>query len=400
VTPRAVREYVEALRPRYVRADRADKGRILSEFCRTTGYHRVSAIRLFGRCSSGPGERRGRPAFYGPEEASAIKRLHEASGQMCSKLFVPFLPRLLEALERCGEIELSGSVRERVLRVSASTVDRLLAPSRLVLPRRPYAQSRAASAIQALVPVRTFSEWEGTEVGSLQMDLVSHCGESTEGFYLTTLVAVDVAVGWSEPRVVWGKGKSRVGGAAEGVRRALPFRMREIHTDNGGEFINDALYPWARRNGIGFTRGRPYKKNDQAVVEQKNWTLVRKLVGYDRYSSKAAYQVLERLYRSLRLYANFFQPLRKLIGKERVGAKVKKRYDRARTPYERLLEAGVLGEEKRGELERLYQKLNPVGLRREIDEALELLWKLAERSGDGRIEPLSAKTASGRQEKT
>lgn len=244
MTPRAVREYMEALRPRYVRASRAEKGRILEEFCRTTGYHRVSAIRLFGKRVSGGGRKRGRSAIYGPEEASAIRRLHEASGQLCSKLFVPFLPTLLEALERHGEIELAGEVRERVLRVSAATVDRLLAPSRLSLPRKPYAQSHASSAIQALVPVRTFSEWEGVEVGSLQMDLVSHCGESTEGFYLTTLVAVDVAIGWSDPRVVWGKGKSRVGGAAERVRRELPFRVREIHTDNGGEFVRRAGAWW------------------------------------------------------------------------------------------------------------------------------------------------------------
>ena len=389
---------MEALRPRYVGASKAEKSRILEEFCRTTGYHRVSAIRLFGRCDSAKGRRRGRPPSYGPEEALAIRRLHEASGQLCSKLFVPFLPKLLEAMERHGEIELSGSVRERVLAVSAATVDRLLAPSRLSISRRPYTQSRASSAIQALVPVRTFSEWEGVKVGSLQMDLVSHCGESTEGFYLTTLVAVDVAIGWSEPRVVWGKGKGRVSGAAEHVRRALPFRVREIHTDNGGEFINDALHPWARRNGIGFTRGRPYKKNDQAVVEQKNWTLVRRLVGYDRYSSKAAYQVLEKLYRSLRLYANFFQPIRKLTSKERVGAKVKKHYDMARTPYQRLIEAGVLGEEKRAELEELYASLNPAKLKREIDEALELLWKLAEPAGDTRSKSLAIKAAAGRLE--
>jgi len=157
-----------------------------------------------------------------------------------------------------------------------------------------------------------------------------------------------------------------------------------MHADNGGEFLNDALYPWTVRQGISFTRGRPYKKNDQAYVEQKNWSLVRERVGYDRYSSKAAYAQLEKLYRALRLYANLFQPLRKLLSKERVGSKVVKRYDRARTPYQRLLEMGVLGEEKRGELDRLYRSLNPARLKREIHEALEGLWKLADRPGDAR----------------
>ncbi len=379
MTPRGVREYVEAVRPRYVGASKGEKGLILDEFCRTTGYHRISAIRLFGKDGRGGGQRRGRRARYGPEEASAIRRLWEASGRMCSKLLVPSLARLLAALERHGEIELCPEVRGRVLGMSAATVDRVLGPIRLGLPRRPYAQSRAFRAIQALVPIRTFGEWDGVEVGSLQMDLVSHCGESTEGFYLSTLVAVDAAIGWSDPRVVWGKGKERVGGAAERVRRAAPFVVREIHTDNGGEFINDALYPWAAGHGIRFTRGRPYKKNDQAIVEQRNWTLVRKLIGYDRYSTRAAYEVMERLYRALRLYTNFFQPVRKLTSKERQGAKVKKHYDRARTPYERLIETGVLDEERQAELERLYESLNPVKLRTEIDCALEELWKLAER---------------------
>ncbi len=153
------------------------------------------------------------------------------------------------------------------------------------------------SAIRALVPVRTFGEWEGVQPGSLQMDLVMHCGESTEGFYLTTLVAVDVATGWSERRAVWGKGKERVGTAVHHTRTALPFPLLEIHTDNGGEFLNDLLYPWCQQEGIRFTRGRPYKKNDQAYVEQKNWTSVRRLVGNDRYASKAAYEALQRVYR-------------------------------------------------------------------------------------------------------
>lgn len=150
-------------------------------------------------------------------------------------------------------------------------------------------------------------------------------------------MAVDVATGWQECVVVWGKGKDRVGGGVHQIRGRLPFPLRELHTDNGGEFINDALYPYCQRHGIHLTRGRPYKKNDQAYVEQRNWSVVRRLVGYHRYSSKAAYEQMGRLYLLVRQYVNFFQPISKLIAKERVGAKVTKRYDVAKTPYQRLL---------------------------------------------------------------
>jgi hypothetical protein len=382
MTPGSIREYAEALRPRYLATkSRNEKGRMLTEFCETTGYHRDSAIRLLRRPSLPSGKRRGRPHSYGLAVSQALRQVWAAADRICAKRLHPFVPELLSSLESHKEIRLCPEVRCQLLALSSATMDRLLKPYRDSGMRQPYSQSRSSSAIQALVPIRTFGEWEGVRVGSMQMDLVLHCGQSTEGFYLATLVAVDVATGWSEPRVVWGKGKDRVGGGAAAIHRALPFALLEMHTDNGGEFLNDALYPWAKRNGIAFTRGRPYKKNDQAHVEQKNWSLIRQRIGYDRYSTKAAYEQLERLYRALRLYANFFQPLRKLVGKERVGSKVVKRYDLARTPYRRVLEARVLEEAKRAELEELYRSLNPVRLRAEIDALLEVLWKLAERPG-------------------
>ncbi len=162
--------------------------------------------------------------------------------------------------------------------------------------------------------------------------------------------------------------------------------MKEVHTDNGGEFLNDVLYPWSQRCGVHFTRGRPYRKNDQAYVEQKNGSVIRRFVGYDRYTTKAAYQQIEKLYRSLRLYTNFFQPISKLVSKERIGAKVVKRYDKARTPYQRLIESGVLSEEERLRLEGILRRTNLVQLKREIDDTLEVLWKLAELPMDTRRE--------------
>jgi transposase InsO family protein len=285
---------------------------------------------------------------------------------------------LLQALERHGEIEVDTQVRDLLLALSPATIDRRLKPFRNRGLRRPYSQSRSATTLKAQIPVRTFSEWQDVAPGSLQADLVMHCGQTTEGFHLATLVAVDVATGWAECEPIWGKGQQRVGTGMHHVRERMPFRVNELHTDNGGEFVNEILYPWCKREGIRFTRGRPYKKNDQAYAEQKNWSVVRRLVGYDRYSTKKSQELMHSLYQSLRQYVNFFQPIRKLIGKERVGAKVRKLYDEAQTPYQRLLASGVLEAPARLALEETYRGLNPAQLRRQVEERLDALWAAAD----------------------
>lgn len=381
MTRKSIYEYAEAVRQRYLGAKKRQKTVILDEFCQNTGYHRKAAIRLLLRSPVGVTRRGGREHKCGLAAQEALKKLWEAGDRMCGKRLAPFLPELLQAMERHGEINLEAPVREQVLGIKAATIDRLLKPFRLNGLRRPYSQKRSSTALKAQVPIRTFGDWADAKPGSFQADLVMHCGESTEGFYLTTLDMVDVATGWNECQAIWGKGQQRVGTGVHLVRQRLPFVMRELHTDNGGEFLNEVLYPWCKREGIHFTRGRAYKKNDQAYVEQRNWSSIRRLVGYDRYSSKEAYAQLNEFYRLRRLYVNFFQPLRKLVGKERIDGKVKKRFDEARTPYQRLLASGVLDEEKRKELAALYERLNPVRLRAQIEETLEGLWRLADQRG-------------------
>lgn len=215
-----------------------------------------------------------------------------------------------------------------------------------------FSTTQPGTLLKNAIPVRTFSEWDEKRPGFLEADLVAHCGESPEGFYLTTLSTVDVATGWVEPVAVWGKGQLRVRGAVNDVREQLPFRMLGLDSDNGSEFINHSLYGYCKQWGITFTRARSYKKNDSCHVEQKNWSVIRRIIGYDRFSTRAVFTALNDIYTLLRLFMNFFQPVLKLVGKTRHGARVHKVYDVARTPYQRLLASGVLTEEEKFHLAR------------------------------------------------
>lgn len=376
MTRQSVVEYGEAVRFRYKQAGRKEKQRILDEFCETTGMHRKAAIRLLNRERLAAPSRSGRPRRYGPEVAEALVKVWEVGDRMCSKLLVAVMPDLVKALERHGELQLGAEVRAQLMEVSAASIDRLLRRHRRGLGLQPRRASSPAGSLKSEIPIRTWSEWAGVEVGSLQADLVLHCGESTEGFYLTTLCAVDVATGWTELQPVWGHGKQRVGTAVHHVRQRLPFPLKSLHTDNGSEFINHILFGWCRQEGIHFTRGRSYRKNDQAYVEQRNWLTVRRQVGYDRFASKRSYALLGELYPLLTLQLNFFRPIRKVIAKERLGARVLKRYDQPRTAYQRLLESSSLSVTARAEVDATLQRINPAHLQRRIDALLRQLWSL------------------------
>ncbi len=382
MTRLTVHEYAAELRPRYRAAKKGVKKRILDEFCQTTGMHRKAAIRLLAKNGRPRAARHGRPARYGPEVAQALAQLWKVGDRMCGKLLAAVIPDLLAALERHGELRLSPQVRELLLTISPSTIDRLLRrhrQARMGRLRQPQRQSPATTTLKSQIPIRTWSDWGDVEPGSLQADLVLHCGESAEGFYLTTLCAIDVALGWTELQPVWGMGKQRVGTAIHHIRERLPFALKALHSDNGSEFINHLLHRWCQREGIVFTRGRGYRKNDQAYVEQKNWQSVRRHVGYQRYRSQRAYALLQQLYRLLSIQTNFFRPVRKLARKERLGAKVIRRYDTPRTPYQRLLAAGILTGAAQAALEEQVMALNPAHIQRKIDELLRELWGTAER---------------------
>ena len=379
MTRASLREYAAVQRERYLRAPRAEKHRLLNEVVAVTGLHRKAAIRLLRRAphlrASRP--RAGRPRRYGPAVAAAAQLLSEATGHIGPHRWHPFLPELLDRLTRSGDVGVTPEVDKHLRQVSPATLARLLAPFRRTLPHRGLTTTRPGAWLKHQIPVRTFAEWTDAQPGFLELDLVAHCGPTTQGFYLYTLCAVDVATTWVDLQAVWGKGQKRVGTAIHHVRQRLPMPVRGLDSDNGSEFINHDLYAWCQREGITFTRSRPYQKNDSAHVEQKNGAIVRPLIGYDRYASKAAYAQLARVYDLARLHINFFQPVQQLVRKERRGPRVHRVYDRARTPYQRLCATGVLPALRRQELEAVYQRLNPLHLRRQLEAALERLWTLA-----------------------
>ena len=380
MTRRSILEYAEAVRGRYLRSPKKVKTRILSEFVANTKLHRKAAIRLLNRRNRPAGRKRsGRPKLYDLEAMAALKVAWEAADRLCSKRFRPFLPELVGILKEKGELNVTEETETQLCRMSASSIDRILRRWRGNGRRRSLSTTKPGTLLKNAIPVRTFSDWNENKPGFVEVDLVAHCGDSAEGFYLTTLSAVDVATGWYEPVVVWGKGQDRVGGAVYDVRKRLPMPLLGLDSDNGSEFINQSLYDYCQRNGITFTRSRSYKKNDSCHVEQKNWSVVRRVIGYDRFTSKAAFEALGDVYTLLRLYVNFFQPVLKLVGKSRQGAKVHKVYDAAQTPYQRLLKSGVPTEAKRGELASIYAALNPLMLLKQIKQGVEHLWTLAER---------------------
>jgi hypothetical protein len=379
VTRASLREYAAVQRERYQQAPRAEKHRLLDEIVAVTGLHRKAAIRLLRRAPGPvvPRPRSGRPRLYGPAVTIAAQLLSEATGHIGPPRWQPFLPELLDRLTRSGDLVVRPEVDKQLRQVSPATLARLLAPFRATLPPRGATTTHPGAWLKHEIPVRTFADWSDVQPGFLELDLVAHCGPTTKGFYLYTLCAVDIATSWVDLQAVWGKGQLRVGTAIHHVRQRLPMPLRGVDSDNGSEFINHGLYAWCQREGVTFTRSRPYQKNDSAHVEQKNGAIIRPLIGYDRYASKAAYAQLARVYALARLHINFFQPVHKLVTKERRDARVHRVYDRAQTPYQRLCATGVLPLSRRRELEDLYQRLNPLHLRRRLETALERLWPLA-----------------------
>jgi Integrase core domain len=342
-----------------------------------TGYHRKYAIRLLNHPSQGRGKvKRRRKGKYPATIRYALVTLWRAANCICGKRLAPFLGELISCLERHQELSLDPSIRALLLEISPATVDRLLHRERQLTKPRALGTTKPGTLLKKQIPVRTYADWNEHRAGFLEVDLVAHCGRSTDGEYLHTLVLTDIHTTWTECVALLNRSQQTVSEAIVQVRQALPFPLLGLDSDNGSEFINDNLFRYCLAEQITFTRSRPYKKNDQAHVEQKNWTHVRQFVGYGRFEGSAAQQALATLYQPFRLYMNFFQPTLKLLDKEQVGTHVRKHYDTAKTPYQRVLDAPEVSQQTKDQLRLLYESLNPVALLRQLDHLRDGLWSL------------------------
>ena len=378
---------------RYARAEKKQRGAMLDELCALTGYNRSYAARRLRARAHGPAPpKRGRerPRTYTAELLPALRKLWATLDRCCGKRLAAVMEATIAALERHGEISLTPEQRELLVAASPATLDRLLAPERRRLRLRGRSMTKPGTLLRSQIPVRTFAEWDHGRAGFLEIDLVAHEGGDSSGEFAYTLCATDVASGWTEPRVVRNRARKWTFEALQDIRRCLPFALLGLDSDNGGEFINHHLANWCAGQEISFTRSRPLNKNDGCYVEQKNWSVVRRETGYGRYDTDAERELIAVIYADLRLYVNYFLPSMKLRLKQRVGARVTKRYDTPATPYQRLLALKALDEATAARLAAEYLSLNPAELRRRLTDNEKKLTRMCALKMDSRGREVAA----------
>ena len=371
------RDYLQRIYSRYRLARGTEKQGILDEFCANCGYHRKYAIRLLN--GAPPGERRAgmrrRGVTYGSQTISVLRAVWEAADYPWSVRLKALLPEWMLWIRR--HYRLSARTERQLLRISARSIDRRLSGEKRKLRRRLYGRTKPGTLLKHHIPLKT-DHWDVKVPGFTEIDLVSHSGNSASGEFCYSLNVTDIHTGWTETRAVLGKGQEEVRAALEAVREALPFPLRGIDSDNGSEFINDHLWRYCQARAIQFTRGRPYKKDDNAHIEQKNWTHVRRLLGYVRYDTEAAREAINDLdVNELRLFQNLFLPSVKLAKKERVGSRLRRRYEAAQTPFQRVAASPAVDPERVRELERLRATLDPFQLSQTIQAKLERIFQLS-----------------------
>jgi len=381
VGPQATREYLARMRERYERARPAAKGGLLDEVCTVTRYHRKAVIRLLRRAAPPRADRRGRRVEYAPEVVAALRAIWTAAGYPWSVRLKALLPAWVPWARR--RLRLTPATERALLRISARQIDRRLQPYKRELRTRMYGRTKPGTLLKHSIPVQT-ERWHVTTPGFTEIDLVSHSGDCADGEFLHSLNVTDIHTTWVETQAVLGKSQERVRQALETIAEALPFALRGIDSDNGSEFINAHLYRYCRARAIQFTRGRPYKKDDNAHIEQKNWTHVRKLVGYDRYDSPGALAALNALYADLRLLQNLCLPSVKLVKKTRVGSRLRRVYGPAQTPLDRVRACPTADPGKVAALTRLHATLDPFALAARIEQQQARLYALANHRRGGR----------------
>lgn len=379
LTLKTRREVSKETFKRYQKARKKEKTKILNEYVALTSYTRHHAAQVLSRWGkrSPPKHTRCKPPVYDYKVFRALRKVWIVCDCICGKRLAPYLKEIVPVLISYGELAVDDDTRDKLMRISAATIDRLLAPERAKYVLRP--RSAPVFSLMNRIPVKTFSEWDKTKPGHEQVDLVEHNGGVTKGEYANTVVLTDVCTSWTQMQAVLNKAQIRVFRALEAEIRDVPFDVVGLHSDGGREFINHHLKRYCEDKTIVFTHSRSYRKNDNCYVEQRNGNIVRRAVGYARYSGDREVKLLNELYASLKLYVNFFQPVMRLDEKTRLGSKVKKRYDTAKTPYQRVLECKEIEDSAKETLRKKYCILNPAELKREITRCQEKLLKYAAR---------------------
>lgn len=381
MSPGARMEYVEAVYLRYKRASKKEKNTILNEFCQNCGYHRKHAIRVlnnFRRFTKSKPRKRGKPSVYNkPSIIKPMKTIWRAADLPCSKRLKAVLPLWLPSYMR-EYGKLSDEAESALRNISAATIDRVLKPVRIKYRGRGKATTKPGTLLRKQIPIKT-EQWDETKPGFIEADTIAHCGESMAGMFVFTVDCVDIATGWTEQRAVWGKGETEVLKQIKDVEEHIPFPLLGFDCDNGGEFINYHLvkYLLKRNNPVQFTRSRPYHKDDNSHVEQKNWTHVRQWFGYHRLDDPRFVPLMNDMYKSeWRLYHNFFLPSVKLIQKKRIASNIIKRYDIPKTPYQRVMESPYVADSVKQSLQISFNQLNPFKLRKAIEKKLSNIFEL------------------------
>jgi hypothetical protein len=385
------------LAPQYRKAGKKEKSKMLDEFVRHTGYNRKYALHLLTqwgkeafltvdgkpvKLKAGTVKRRkggGRKPVYGPAVIASIRAIWSFFWYKCGKLLAPLIREQMAFFEDWQPFGITAEVKAKLLRISPATIDRALKEDRKKLAIRGKNGTKPGKLLKKHIPVRTHYPWDERKPGFFEIDTVHHCGERDSGEFCLTLDATDVASGWVELRPLLNKAQKWIMEALPDIQSSLPFPLSGIDSDNGSEFINRSLLSWCNTNRIAFTRTRPYKKNDNCFVEQKNLKCVREYVGYSRFDTPLELQALAAVYRSLCPLLNYFLPAVKLINKTRAGSAVRKVYDKPRSPYQRLLASPDLADEAKAELKRRYESYNPVLLQKEVHRAVDALMDINRR---------------------
>jgi len=369
----ATDEYVRVMRNRYqaMRTKRA-KGSVLDDFCQTSGYERKHAIKLLNGRRGNRSVRAGRKAVYGPDVKEVLKQLWVMSDQMCGKLLQPVIGLYLDSYQRHFE-PVDEELEERLLQISPATIDRLLRGEKVSTSKWRRRTGRSASSLKAVVPLRV-TGWDTHEPGWLEADAVAHCGGSMTGDFIWSVTYKDIDSCWTEARAIWNRSGERVKEHTAKLKEVLPFRILGLDVDNGPEFLNWTLYRFCRQkdNRIELTRSRPYHKNDNAHIEQRNWTHVRQLLGYDRLEDPQMVEMINDLYANeWSQFKNLYCPTMKLISKERIGSKYRKRFDKPKTPCQRLLESEHVTGEQKKRLRKMLEQTDPYLLQQSIERKLD-----------------------------